>query len=363
MTAQDDSRRFPAAMVARLFESAVTTTRVTDGDRPPLSVIVRTQGHRPDLLAEALLSLASQTVEDLEVLLVVHDGSEQTVADVTAGVATFNAAFADRVTILSAGPGHRGTPLNVALDRARGHYVAFLDDDDVVLANWAQVFVDEAADHPGMIIRSVTADQKVRRLRGDRPPYFVPIDRITVPPRRATFDLLFHLEENATPICAYAVPLDAVRHLGLRFEEDLMVMEDWLFLVQAALVCGVVDTEKVTAIYRRWDDDEATWHQIDDAAWREARVRIWEILDSAPLLMPPGSADAIRDLREKARRPAPKPAVDAARPPDPKMVEELKRLERERDNAARRLAQIEASRSWKMTTPIRRFLDVVRRRR
>ena len=336
---------------------------------PRLTVAVRTQGRRPDLLEEALLSLAAQTVEDLEVLVAVHTGDAAAVDGTRAIVNAFAGAFAARVQVFGVEGGTRSRPLNEALDRATGDLLAFLDDDDVVTAHWAEVFLTGAESAPGSVIRSVTADQPVRRLRGDRPPHFEPTGPVIVPEHRRAFDLVEHLEQNRTPICAFAVPLDAVRRRRLRFDENVPVMEDWQFLVHAILQLGVHDTGEVTAVYRRWDDHEATWHAIDRADWSRSRRAIWESFDAVPLVLPEGSAQRLRSLLSRSREPEASPAAPAppAETPDTsttmrEVERELGRVRKERDRALARVRAIEASTSWRITGPVRRLLDRLRRR-
>lgn len=94
---------------------------------PAASLIVRTIAGREAFLAEALASLAAQTFRDFEVI-VVEDGSSSAAAT----VATFAAQGLpvthhplDRVGRCVAG--------NAGLDRARGVFCGFLDDDDQFL--------------------------------------------------------------------------------------------------------------------------------------------------------------------------------------------------------------------------------------
>jgi glycosyltransferase involved in cell wall biosynthesis len=333
------------------------------GSRPRLSVAVRTQGIRPDLLDEALTSLAAQTVDDFEVLLAVQADGDA-VDRVRASVRRFAPGFAGRVDVFAVPPGSRAAPLNAALDRASGDLLAFLDDDDVVTATWAEASLGGAEAAPGRMVRSITADQPVRRLRAERPPFFEPTGPVVVPDHRKRFDLVAHLEQNRTPICAYAVPLRALREAGVRFDESLSVMEDWHFLVHAALRLGVHDTGEVTAVYRRWDDHEATWHSIDHDRWRADRRRIWQSFNDVPLMLPPGSADRLRSLLARANRPTePPPPAPASKPEGARDDRELQRLRRERDRARARVEAIEASTSWRITAPVRRLLDYLRGKR
>jgi len=91
---------------------------------PLVSVILPTC-NRAALLAEALASVAAQTVPDWE-CIVADDGSTDGTAGVLAGTAD------QRVRCLAlAHSGNPAVPRNAALAVARGRWLAFLDDDDL----------------------------------------------------------------------------------------------------------------------------------------------------------------------------------------------------------------------------------------
>lgn len=93
---------------------------VTD---PTVSVVVPTYG-RADLLPRAVDSVLAQTVDDLEVV-VVDDASTDDTAAVVAGYDD------DRVRYFAHETNRGGSAArNTGIERARGEYVAFLDDDD-----------------------------------------------------------------------------------------------------------------------------------------------------------------------------------------------------------------------------------------
>ena len=98
-----------------------TTYRRGDVALPPRFSVVVPTCDRPHLLAEAVDSILAQTVTDVEVLVV--DDSVRTPAP----------EFGDeRVRVIRPGGGRGpGAARNTGLDAASGHYVAFLDDDDV----------------------------------------------------------------------------------------------------------------------------------------------------------------------------------------------------------------------------------------
>ena len=91
---------------------------------PLVSVIIPTY-NRAAFLAEAVETVLAQTFTDYE-LLIVDDGSTDRTAAVVGGIAD------PRVNLISLP--HSGSPArarNAGIARARGHWVAFLDSDDL----------------------------------------------------------------------------------------------------------------------------------------------------------------------------------------------------------------------------------------
>lgn len=106
-------------------------------DRPiagPLVSVLLPTYNRSRYLAEALASVVRQTYRNLEIF-VVRDGGDE-VADVVRSFADSRVIFIDRKE-------NRGKPfsLNEALSRARGKYVAYLDDDDMYYPHHVEVLV------------------------------------------------------------------------------------------------------------------------------------------------------------------------------------------------------------------------------
>ena len=88
--------------------------------------------------------------------------------------------------------------------------------------------------------------------------------------------------------------------LGISFDENLPVLEDWDFLMKAALPGGVIDTGRPTAIYHRWFTGPSSSDE-PEAVWRNTRSAILMKLDNKPLLLPRGSASTLRTLYEMSR--------------------------------------------------------------
>ena len=246
------------------------------------TVIVRTQGTRPNSLGEALDSLATQTFPDFDVVVVVH-GTDEIADEVRAGA---DERLSGRLQVVAVTGGGRSQPLNAGLDHVTGSHFCFLDDDDLARADWLRSFADAAAESPTAIIRAVTETQAWTTEGGVEPVRAVGSIERPFPDR---FDLLAHMSLNLTPICALAYPRLVIDPLGLRFCDDLPVYEDWDFLMRAAMAVGVVSIPQATSLYRRLDAGNA-----DSAAsvptWERAHAMVIDRLSTHPVLLPVGDA-------------------------------------------------------------------------
>ena len=262
-------------------------------DEPFATILLRTQGRRPDTLRDALLSVAAQTCEDYEVLLLCHDTAARDLEVVRGIVASMPPEFAARVRLVPVEGGRRGRPLNVGVQEARGRYVTILDDDDVVMANWIEEFQRVAATAPGAIVRAVVARQDF--LYGDEEK---PYEAVGAPvcPYPEWFDLLGHLVDNWSPLCGFAFPRICFAEFGVWFDDDLKVLEDWDVVVSLAPLCGVRSSPVPTSVYRRWQTGQHSGSIHSDAEWEEARELIRARLDARPVLLPPGGVERVREL-------------------------------------------------------------------
>lgn len=181
------------------------------------AVILRTQGRRQALLAEALGSVASQA-KPVTAFVVVHGdaGQLQAVREAILGVH-------DDVRLLLAPDTsrQRGYPLNVALDDIYRSsdpyaYLFFLDDDDRVYPRFCSKVIAAFQRHPGADVVYAGSN---RRAPGHEPE-----------PGYAPLPIACLLFENFLPINAYAIRLSAVREQRPYFDEMLEVLEDWNFL-------------------------------------------------------------------------------------------------------------------------------------
>jgi hypothetical protein len=218
---------------------------------------------------------------------------------VSAMLDSFPTAFRQRVHVDVSTLMHRVVPLNRALEMAAGTYLAVLDDDDLVFADWVEEFHEAARTSPGAVARCRAVDQQVDVVAGTTQ---AAATSGFSTPYRARFDFASHLLSGQSPLSTLCFPLDAVDEFGLRFDEDIVVCEDLEFSLRVAMVCGVADTETFGVVYRRWESEFSSGHTVSPEVWEASMRTIVERLDAAPLLLPEGSASRLFQAAAQERQ-------------------------------------------------------------
>ncbi|MEO8848820.1 MAG: glycosyltransferase family 2 protein, partial [Casimicrobiaceae bacterium] len=208
-------------------------------NEPLISVLIRTVD-RPAWLTQALQSVANQTWPNIEVV-VVEDGPARS-ADVVE-------SFRDRLTIDYVATGERvgrARAGNLALARAHGEWLNFLDDDDVFFADHLEVLI-EAAFAAGVRGAYGIAWETRTEVTDRANAAFDEVAHAAV--HRQPFDRLTLWHHNFLPIqavlfhrCLYE------RHGG--FAEDMDQLEDWNLWTRYTLDDDFLLVEKTTSKYR-----------------------------------------------------------------------------------------------------------------
>ena len=102
--------------------------------RAPLVSVIMPTRDRAALLPRAIASIAAQTYPNWE-LLIVDDASEDATPELLAGIGDA------RVRCLRADGGGVCAARNAALAEVRGEFVAYLDDDNVMMPGWLKSVV------------------------------------------------------------------------------------------------------------------------------------------------------------------------------------------------------------------------------
>jgi len=222
-------------------------------DAPVVSVVVPTYGRRPDLLGEAIESVAAQTYEPIE-LLVVDDSPSGAGAEVARSVSGIESVRC----LTGSERGGAAAARNVGIRASTGSFLAFLDDDDrwrpEKLARQVAAF-REAPDDVGAVLTGqryvvdgTPRSQRAPEVSGD-----------------VTADLL--RGASLCPFSTAMVRASLVRDGGVLLDERLPCWEDREWYLRLSLYCtfrtieeplvdrGMGDHEQLTDDFERIRDE------------------------------------------------------------------------------------------------------------
>jgi LmbE family N-acetylglucosaminyl deacetylase len=201
-------------------------------DLPLVSVLVRSMG-RPSLI-EALHSVGLQHYPILECVLVCAHGQSHVAEQFPEGLRVREVFGPDRSAL------GRAQAANLALDSARGDFLIFLDDDDLLEPDHISRLVSALGEKPSA--PAAYAGVRLENAEGCL---------------IRDYDLPWSWERlqalNYLPIHAVLFRRASVVERQLRFREDLPVLEDWDFWRRLSEVGAFVHVPGVSARYRRLD--------------------------------------------------------------------------------------------------------------
>jgi len=227
-----------------------------------VSVIIRTK-NRPKSLREAVVSVASQTYRDIE-LIVVNDGGE----DVEAIVSDYAIGSIQRVIYQSC-PTQvgRAAAANAGLEKAQGDWVMFLDDDNSISPSHIATLLARAQQKP--FPRVVYSGVRGIDAQGQELKIW-----------NAPFSAARFLRGNFLPIHAVLFQRSLLG-TDVRFDPSFDIYEDWDFWSQLARKTTFVSTNEITAIYYLCGESGT---QEDTQKWANARLQYYA--KWIPLLTP-----------------------------------------------------------------------------
>lgn len=258
------------------------------GKSPFLSVVIRTQGKRPEMLREALLSLGAQSDDDFEVLLIGHKLNGEQHALVKQILSDLPRKLQDKIRLIKLDHGNRATPLNIGFSCAHGEYISILDDDDLVFDNWVEEFHKASREKQGRILHAYTIAQDWQIVNTDCGLMGL---RASSPLKDIfckDFVMIKQLEMNVCPLGGLSFPAYAFQELGILFDETLDTTEDWDFLMRTSFVTGVKDIRVPTYFYRLWVNAENSSSVHNEDEWKENYNKIEEKFNSMPVILPAG---------------------------------------------------------------------------
>ncbi|MFL6289674.1 MAG: PIG-L family deacetylase [Thermoanaerobaculia bacterium] len=277
---EDFTTRSPAQLIRHLggFPQA---SEIREG--PKVSVIVRTR-NRPDLLAEALASLAEGQYRRAEVVLVNDGGDPPTIpADYPVPVVRID---------LEQNRGRAGAA-EAGIAAATGDFVAFLDDDDLAAPEHLATLA-AMVQAPGVRVAYTDAAVALYEL-DEQAGRWVCRDRRL--PYSRDFDPDVLLVDNYIPFNTLLIDRRLFAEVG-PFDPDLPFFEDWDYLIRLSARTPFHHARKVTCEYRHF---RGGGHHIFGERPRERgdflAVKARVLAKHAPRLGPDVLARAVDTLR------------------------------------------------------------------
>lgn len=189
-------------------------------DAAPLFSIIVTTYNRPQLLVDALRSIDVQSYQDFEVILI-NDCGEP----VEHLLSQFKASIQLVRHKVNSG---LSAARNTGLKLAKGQYIVYLDDDDLLLQNHLHVLAEEITNSPNTVIytdsdlvkESITHNKRIEQGRGN-------------PHQHTDFSINQLMVQNFIPVNSFCHPRNIIESIGY-FDEELPALEDWEFLLRLA---------------------------------------------------------------------------------------------------------------------------------
>lgn len=230
----------------------------------PFFSIIFTAYNRPALAVNALQSIAAQTCRDFE-LIYVNDGGEPQEA-LLGIVADGLPAY----TYVRQPNGGVGAARNLALRIARGQYIVYIDDDDLMYPQHLARLHEEIGKHPGALVFG-DAHFVMERLEGG-------IRREVSQHQIACecYDFNMLQVSNYIPVNCLAHPRAVVAEVGY-FDEQLPSLEDWDFLIRLSRQIPFVHFAEATVQVRRREDKENAGDSRTVQSWGGMRAVFAEI--------------------------------------------------------------------------------------
>ena len=321
-------------------QQALGLPQVAD-DLPLVSVLIRSMNL--PTLQNALDSVALQTYSHIEVLIVAACGQTHSSVGEACGRFPMRLEFAPDGRPLS-----RSCAANLALERAKGQWLIFLDDDDLFDPGHIAGLIQAVQEHSGtsVVYTGVRLEDSEGQVIGI---FNFPYDQ-----RRL-------LGSNYIPIHALLFSRDLIRESEANFDENMEVYEDWDFWLQLSRHTSFLHLNNISAVYRMLGNS-GVGLTAKEALQEQGRV---QLLDKWRLLWTGRDIDSLAQYGiERDRQLANLNQVVAERD---RQLANLNQVVAERDGqlaslnqltiryaeALKSIDEIRGSSSWRLTAPIR----------
>ena len=196
-----------------------------------LSVIIRChKEERLPFLEEAIFSLSIQDVVDIEVIVVIQNGTDGFKRNVLEIINHQPWQKEPLIQIHSveimAGVDGRSTLLTYGITQATGRYLAFLDDDDVVYQHGYRTLIQQLIEGNCPVAvggcRTAKTTQEFNQ-------WYIHVKETPFTAGRNRYDLF---RDNFMPIHSYVIDRERVEATDLFFDDEMPPLEDYDFLLR-----------------------------------------------------------------------------------------------------------------------------------
>lgn len=308
------------------------------GQRPAVSVLIRTTGVRYELLTECLFSVHVQDcpAEKYEVVIALHTLQEDPAAltRLQKFLTKFPPELQGRIKFVTV-TGHGGhvRPTNALLEAATGQYMFYLDDDDLLVDNGLPSLIEgiERYGHETPILQTLATRRMAevcnwRVLTGTSLGQAYAEDEKGVPVAGKYYSDLFYdpdvlprtypytctkidmfwgkpfkpIEQNynnVLPPPSYAIPRELVEQTNIRFDQDFIFYNDWDFLMRSSTMFKVVTLPVYTSAMTIRNNKSQTMYNSElVGAWMYYYDKCVWLREKKPLLL---EGRAAREIVEK----------------------------------------------------------------
>lgn len=312
-----------------------------------LTVVIRTMPGREKFLDKCLFVLSNQTYPDIEVVVVAQQLGEHDCLD---ALHSMEARWASRFNGLKiethiSEDDARARSLNIGKKLATGRYLAFLDDDDKVYPEHYKKLINslQKTNHAWAytdIIRALYNENGQLISR-------------SVPFKRDAYSFFDHLHENFIPIHSFVI--DTSRAIGIGdFDEEMSRLEDYEYLLRLAFKYKPVYIQGISAEYCiRTDGSNSTCEGTGTLNQQKQKAQLWST--ARDILAQKKLQNFGWWIREVDQMPLIYPSRHQR---DESVLHHKHRVA----GARQMLAEYYNSTSWKVTRPLRSFMNLIRRR-
>lgn len=214
-------------------------------DGPLVSVITRTYNGRTMFLVQALQSLLNQTWPRLEII-VVQDGGES-LRSVVEGMRRYARPGHELVFLATAGGG-RSVAGNAGLASARGDYLLFLDDDDLLFADHVETLTMALQADPEAAAAYALAMEVMTDVDTEHE-HYDELEPLTPVILRQPWDYRVLQDHNFIPIQGIVFRRTLYLERG-GFDTRLEQLEDWNLWLRYGYRNRFIYIPRTTSLYR-----------------------------------------------------------------------------------------------------------------